>query len=634
MRALMIFSGSESNRRMLILSPVASEHVSGGLIASGDLIRVNQAFSSAVEDVISSTDSGGKFQLSIILREALPRDLAASQQLRLELKEVNRAKDLTTRAFRGTSNKNIKAESLYLLGRLHHMLGELPTAYRHYEDALLLVPTLTLAQFAMGKRYLAQKEFPQALEMFEKVNQSTPEDRDTCAYIALIKAIYKQEVLAFDKLKEVAPGFHFEADLWLLQGQLRLRSHSDFNAALKCYQNALAVMKKQNRYVNPLLLSNIAVLQVSLGDPASAVDSSRRCLFDLEAELQATRSAGKTHAFASDIADYKNPILYCHENDVFFSWADVTDVTVDAISLENYLDSPVVVNSTVTRDDNHKFGFSYFRCHGSGTSSVLLAVGDHIIVGGNTLLTVQEVFASQSELYFIGKGMQKYQPTTALSLQKKMPGTNFNEKTATLCYDYALILEEKGYSNAAVEIYQELLKIHPNYTECFIRLSKNCVSMGKVKAGQKWLQHAMTVAPKDTDVQSAIADIHLSQGDSAKVMKLLVSLCGSKDQRAHVLVGNIIRYGSTVSNFELQLKESYKYYHHVLQHDRRSSYGANGLGIVMAEKSKLDVARDTFTRVTICRIYFIPFSFDRTIEFLFRFERRMRLVVISSIPRA
>ena len=103
----MIFSGSESNRRMLILSPVASEHVSGGLIASGDLIRVNQAFSSAVEDVISSTDSGGKFQLSIILREALPRDLAASQQLRLELKEVNRAKDLTTRAFRGTSNKNI-----------------------------------------------------------------------------------------------------------------------------------------------------------------------------------------------------------------------------------------------------------------------------------------------------------------------------------------------------------------------------------------------------------------------------------------------------------------------------------------------------------------------------------------------
>lgn len=582
----------------MILSPAASEHVAGGLIAAGDLIRVNQSFSSAVEDVISRTDNSGQVQLSVILREALPCDLAGSQQLRLELKEVNRVKDLATRAFRGTSNKEIKAESLYLLGRLHHMLGELPTAYRHYEDALLLVPTLTLAQFAMGKRFLAQKEFPEALEMFEKVSKSTPEDRDTCAYIALIKAIQKQKVLPFDKLKEVAPGFHFEADLWLLQGQLRLRSHTDFSAALKCYQNALAVMEKQSRYVNPLLLSNIAVLQVSLGDPAAAVGSSRRCLSDLEAELQAARSAGKTHAFASDIADYKNPALYCHENDVFFTWVDIADVTVEAISLDNYLGSSAVTGSMVTRDDIHKFGFSYFQCNGS-----VLKVGDHIIVGRHTLLTVQEVFASQNDVFFIGKGMQKIQPTTGLSLQKKIPGTNFNEKTATLCYDYALILEEKGSTNAAVEIYQELLKLHPNYIECFIRLSKSCVSMGKVKAGQKWLQQAMAIAPKDADVQSAIADVHLSQGDSAKVMKLLTNLCTLKDQRAHVLVGNIVRYGSTASNFELQLKESYKFYHHVLQHDRRSSYGANGLGIVMAEKSKLDAARDTFTRVNSYRVF-------------------------------
>lgn len=46
---------------MVILSPAASEHVAGGLIAAGDLIRVNQSFSSAVEDVISRTDNSGQF---------------------------------------------------------------------------------------------------------------------------------------------------------------------------------------------------------------------------------------------------------------------------------------------------------------------------------------------------------------------------------------------------------------------------------------------------------------------------------------------------------------------------------------------------------------------------------------------
>ena len=184
-----------------------------------------------------------------------------------------------------------------------------------------------------------------------------------------------------------------------------------------------------------------------------------------------------------------------------------------------------------------------------------------------------------------------------LSFAKKAPGINFNEKTATLCYDYAVILEENGNTNAAVEVYQELLKMHPGYIECYVRLSKVCVSMGKVRDGLKWLEDALKITPDNPDVLTATADLYFSQVENGKALQILNGLCRKKDVRAHLVMGNIRRCGMTVSSMNDQLKESYKFYFHVLEGDRRNSYAANGLGIVLAEKKKLEAARDTFSRV-------------------------------------
>lgn len=585
----------------IVLSAAASQHITGGLISPGDLVRLNKNFTSVVVSVADS--ESGEFYL--VVKDLLPTDLLGVQ-CHVELKEVNRVKDLTTRAFKGTTNKDIKAESLYMLGRLFHMLGDLPSAYRQYEDALQLAPAMALAQFAMGKRYLAQKEFSQALEMFEKVRNSSPDDRDTNAYIALIKAIRKQEIVPFEKLKEYAPGFHFEADLWLLQGQLRLRSHNEYPSALKCYESAVIVLEKQGRHVDPMLLSNISVLQISLGDSVGALSNSRRCLELLEMEIQSSLVSGAAHAFLSDVPDHRNPLFQYHENDVFCTWVDIKGTMLDAISLEEYLATHPGPSSIVTGNDCKKFGFSFFSCYPA--DALQLKASDNVIVGENCFLIVQEVYTTRDRLYFIGKGMKKISPTynesldqrnahLGLSLRLKVPGNNFNEKTVTLCYDYAIILEEMGHTNAAVEIYQQLITVHPTYVECYIRLSKTCLSMGRVKDGLKWLQRAIFVAPKDLDVQTALSDLHLSQGDSVAVMKILMDLCAAKDVRAHVVVANLKRSEMRAGNVDAPLKESYKFYHHVLGCDKKSSYGANGLGIVMAEKKKLEAARDTFTRV-------------------------------------
>jgi hypothetical protein len=36
------------------------------------------------------------------------------------------------------------------------------------------------------------------------------EDKDTQAYVALLKAMLKQQLTSFDKLREIAPGFQYE----------------------------------------------------------------------------------------------------------------------------------------------------------------------------------------------------------------------------------------------------------------------------------------------------------------------------------------------------------------------------------------------------------------------------------------
>jgi tetratricopeptide (TPR) repeat protein len=600
--------GGSGSDKMLFLSALGAEKASGGLVTSGDLVRVDGLFTAVVEDVIGNSDpvTGAPEKVCLILRDALPADMSsAGKLLRVELKEVNRVKDLTSRAFRGTSNKDVRGESLYLLGRMHHLLGELPAAYRHYEDALQLCPDMPLAQFAMGKRFLAEQDYPQALGMFERALAHNSEDKDTNAYIFLIKSMHKQELVPFEKLREVATGFHFETDLWLLQGQLRLRFSNEFGSALKCYTAALAALERQGRPAGASLLSNVAVLQVALGDAEGAARSARRGLSELQTELAAAGegegAGGKTHPFASDIPGHCNPTFLCHENDVFYSWAPAQGVSLEALSLQAYLAGAAAgAASMVTQDDDHKFGFSYFRCQ---SAEAVVSAGDHIVVGGCTLLAVQEVHCRGGECAFIGKGMQRLHPDSgggsgSLSLEKKVPGVNFNEKTATLCYDYALILEERGSTNAASEVYRELIKLFPNYVECYLRLGRASLSRGRAREAMQWLQRGLLTAPGNPEVQSAVADLLASQGDTGRAVQTLNGLCrGGSDARAHVVQGNIRRVGLSHAAVSDQLKESYKFYYHVLEKDKRSSYGANGLGIILAEKQKLDAARDTFARV-------------------------------------
>jgi tetratricopeptide (TPR) repeat protein len=61
-------------------------------------------------------------------------------------------------------------------------------------------------------------------------------------------------------------------------------------------------------------------------------------------------------------------------------------------------------------------------------------------------------------------------------------------------------------------------------------------------------------------------------------------------------LGNLYFSYSANGKSESQLKESYKFFYHVLNENNSNAYAANGLGMVCYKKNELDVAREIFTK--------------------------------------
>ena len=70
-------------------------------------------------------------------------------------------------------------------------------------------------------------------------------------------------------------------------------------------------------------------------------------------------------------------------------------------------------------------------------------------------------------------------------------------------------------------------------------------------------------------------------------------------------LGNMY-FANLSSNPERYIKDSYKFFHHVLTKDPKNVYAANGLGVVCAEKGEFDVAREIISRVSKCCFVFRP----------------------------
>lgn len=450
----------------------------------------------------------------------------------LQLKELSKVVELAKMTLSRCNLSAVRAESHYILGKVHHCKGEMNEAFDCYWRALKESPELSLAAFGAAQIYFSRSEFAAAQELFEKVLAKSPEDKDTQAYVMLLKAMNKGVSTPFEKLREVAPGFKFEIDLWLLQGHLRQKVFAEYPVALKCYHHALECIEQSYgaAKVPPVLYSNIAVLQHSLGKPQKALESCKKALVAFS-NLQSSSSSSNSSIEVG--------VIHCNAEfeGVFYQWSEQALCQVKLGTAE--ADSFEVVTSEGSVDLTQHF-----------------AVGDEVVIG-DVKHTVRSVAAGSLVGYSPVKLSILHSSTAStvtFPLYVKRVFPNFNESTVTLCYNYARVLEECGRTKAASEVYVELLKRHPSFMECEFYCCFNCYccyllmcysgylrqslissDAGKTNEATTWLTRALEVSNDQPDATICLGDLYLKSEHAVDAKKCYDKICATVSSALHMM---------------------------------------------------------------------------------------------------
>lgn len=559
--------GVLENSTTLHISSAAAKGVMVGdriLIKEGNVAAVSQTY--GVKDVYSAEG-----MVVVVVDEAISSAEVGSP-VSLKYKALGRVTDLANKVLECSAIANVKSEALYILGRTAHQQNDIKKAKEMYRSAIHEWQQMNLAIFGLAQILFSEKKYGNAKTLFEQIEKRNPGDNDTRAYIYLIDALEKKEVVPVDKVKEVALGFSYEIDLWLIQGALRQRKPEEFGAALKCYQSALDCAKgdavKHSKVV-PLICTNIAALQLHLGLANLALDSIKSSLIHIKDSAWGAAGAEENPTFKD--GEFEG---------IFYSW------------------SSDVVLEVKTGGASGEFTIA----GGNGNAALPISVGDDVSIGD----VIHSITAISSD----SNSFSCYCPldvfalpssngANTLPLRVKVNERNFNDKAITTCFNYARILEECGRTSAASELYIALAKAHPSFTDCYLRLSNISQNLGKKDQAKLWIDRAMIVNEASGDALVTLGDMYQRESSNKEAKKILEDLIShdKKDPRPMVAMGNLYHQMYQQSHDEKDLTLTYKYYHNVLQKDKANAYAAAGLGVYCAEKGEYEPARQMLARV-------------------------------------
>jgi len=546
----------------------------GGLMVGDRLI-----FDDVEKNVVKEISSMGD-QVILTLAERVSAN-RVGESTEVKFKEYGRVLALALEACKNTTIKQLWAESYYIQGRVYHDRGNTEKATQMYSEALKKWEGMDLAAFALGKIELSHNNFDIAMAHFEAVAKRIPEDRDTQAYLCLIRALNCNEMSSYEKIKDVAAGFEYDVDLWLANGNLRQKLPEEFGVALKCYQAAIDLLKGRTNMRNRMMsqvLNNIAMLQLNMGRVQPALESIKSSLIYAQND--------------APVDDQVNPAFSHSEFDkVFYSWSEMPSTFVKRGGEDNLF----------TFTDSSGASLNLGKGH-----EVLIDDVVHVVESVNPTGIVAY---SPVDVFAVGGSKQ-----TIVPLKLKMLGHNFNYDTITLCFNFARILEDSGRLDAASEIYLALIKKNPAFIEAYLRMSSISMNARKVDAAKLWVLRALNVDNKNSDALAAKADLHYRLGEDDMVHAICDDMLKSenKDSRASLVIGNLYFRkhqagekkrpvgGATQDQIDkdgnYNLKKCDDFINKTLRKDLKNMYAANGIGMLCIEQDEHDAASEIFLR--------------------------------------
>lgn len=184
----------------------------------------------------------------------------------------------------------------------------------------------------------------------------------------------------------------------------------------------------------------------------------------------------------------------------------------------------------------------------------------------------------------------------------------YSSISTTINYNMARLFESLNESEQAVREYKDILREHPNYIDCYLRLGCIARDRGQINDASYWFKEVFRVSQNHPDGWSLIGNMHMAKqewGPAQKKFERIIAQPESKeDTYAHVALGNIwlqTLHQPQVTKDAEKLKRhqdrAMSLYKTVLRLDPKNMYATNGIGCLLAYKGYIPEARDVFAQV-------------------------------------
>uniref|UniRef100_H2YEL2 Uncharacterized protein n=1 Tax=Ciona savignyi TaxID=51511 RepID=H2YEL2_CIOSA len=176
----------------------------------------------------------------------------------------------------------------------------------------------------------------------------------------------------------------------------------------------------------------------------------------------------------------------------------------------------------------------------------------------------------------------------------------------TMQYNLGRLCEEMFQFEDAVNHYKNILREHPNYIDCYLRLGCMARDRGQIYEASEWFKEALQINSEHPDAWSLIGNLHLAKQEwgpgQKKFERILKHEQTQNDAYSMLALGNV--WLQTLHNPTKDKEKEKRHqdralamYKQVLRNDPKNIFAANGIGAVLAHKGHIREARDIFAQV-------------------------------------
>lgn len=182
----------------------------------------------------------------------------------------------------------------------------------------------------------------------------------------------------------------------------------------------------------------------------------------------------------------------------------------------------------------------------------------------------------------------------------------FHARNVTITYNLARLHEDQGLHADAKALYLGILREHPNYVDCYLRLGCMARDQGLLREAARWFQRpidTLRAAGLSAEACVLLGNMHITTGELDKARDVFSLLLADRldDPYAEVALANIslLRFKTKqeAHRAEQLLEDAMKRYTSVLSKHPRNIYAANGIGLLHAVYNKPGIAKYIFSAV-------------------------------------